>query len=349
MRQYSLVIIGFGGMGEQHYRLLEKHPLLKVTGVCDINLERQSEAKALGLKVYETYESVLMDSSVNMVLIATPNHIHKEIAIAALNGKKHVICEKPVTLNSHELEEILAVQEKTGYVFMVHQNRRWDEDFLTIKKIYDTKQLGELYQVEQRVFGSRGIPGDWRKNKEFGGGMLLDWGVHMLDRLLIMIPEKIVSVDCYLSFALKEEVDDGYHLRLIFESGKSAICEVGTTNLISLPKWYVTFTKGTAIVEDWFLNGKIVSLKNVDNNDARPIVAGAGLTKTMAPRHDDSTLTIPLDKVYKDHKEFYTNFIDVVEKKAEPFVKNCEVLRVMKLIDTAFKSNEIGQRIKFED
>jgi len=349
MSQYNLVIIGFGGMGEQHTKLLENHPQILVSGICDISPERQKAAKDQGLKVYESYESVLADPTVGLVLIATPNNLHREIAIAALNSQKHVICEKPVTLNAQELEEILAAQAKTGYIFMVHQNRRWDEDFLTIKKIYDTKQLGELYHVEQRVFGSRGIPGDWRKYQAFGGGMLLDWGVHMLDRLLIMIPEKIVSVDCYLSFALKEEVDDGYHVRLQFESGKTAIIEVGTTNLISLPKWYVTFSKGTAIVEDWHLNGHIVSLKYADEHDARPIVAGAGLTKTMAPRNDDSTLTSPLDIVRRDHKEFYSNFIDVIENKAQPFVKNEEVLRVMRLIDASYLSHNIGQRVKFEE
>jgi len=349
MSKTSLVIIGFGGMGEQHYKLLENHPEIQVTGICDISSERLAFAKQLGLKGYESHEDVLKDPSVDIVLIATPNNTHKEIAIAALNSKKHVICEKPVTLNALELEEILSVQEKTGMVFMVHQNRRWDEDFLTIKKIYDTKQLGELYHIEQRVFGSRGIPGDWRKYENFGGGMLLDWGVHMIDRLLVMIPEKITTVDCFLSFALQEEVDDGFHVYLEFESGKTAICEVGTTNLISLPKWYVTFSKGTAVVEDWHLNGQIVSLKNTDKNDARPIVAGAGLTKTMAPRMDDSTTTLPLDKVMKDHKEFYSNFINVINKKEEPFIKNTEVLRVMRLIDALFVSHKTKQRVKFED
>lgn len=349
MSKTSLVIIGFGGMGEQHYKLLENHPEIQVTGICDINLERLAYAKQLGLKGYASHKDVLKDPLVDAVLIATPNNTHKEIAIAALNSKKHVICEKPVTLNALELEEILSVQEKTGMVFMVHQNRRWDEDFLTIKKIYDTKQLGELYHIEQRVFGSRGIPGDWRKYENFGGGMLLDWGVHMIDRLLVMIPEKITTVDCFLSFALQEEVDDGFHVYLEFESGKTAICEVGTTNLISLPKWYVTFSKGTAVVEDWHLNGRIVSLKNTDKNDARPIVAGAGLTKTMAPRMDDSTITQPLDKVMKDHKEFYSNFINVINKKEEPFIKNTEVLRVMRLIDAMFVSHKTKQRVKFED
>jgi len=97
------------------------------------------------------------------------------------------------------------------------------------------------------------------------------------------------------------------------------------------------------------LNGQIVSLKNTDKNDARPIVAGAGLTKTMAPRMDDSTTTLPLDKVMKDHKEFYSNFINVINKKEEPFIKNTEVLRVMRLIDALFVSHKTKQRVKFED
>lgn len=349
MSKTNLVIIGFGGMGEQHYRLLENHPQIQVSGICDVSQERRSYASQLGLKAYDTYERVIQDPSVDAVLIATPNNTHKDIAIAALNSKKHVICEKPVTLNANELEEILSVQDKTGMVFMVHQNRRWDEDFLTIKQIYDTHQLGSLYHIEQRVFGSRGIPGDWRKYESYGGGMLLDWGVHMLDRLLVMIPEKITTVDCFLSFVLQEEVDDGFHVYLEFESGKTAICEVGTTNLISLPKWYVTFSKGTAVVEDWHMNGKTVSLKNTDDKDARPIVAGAGLTKTMAPRMDDSTITLPLQKVMKDHKEFYSNFINVIEGKEAPLIKNTEVLRVMRLIDALFLSHKTRQRIKFED
>lgn len=348
MARYSLVIIGFGGMGEQHFNLLKDHPQIEVVGICDIDPSRLEVAKQKGLKTYDKYESLMKDPSVQLVLIATPNHIHKEIAIAALNSGKHVICEKPVTLNAQELEEILAVEKKTGNIFMVHQNRRWDEDFLTMRKIYDTKRLGELYKIEQRVFGSRGIPGDWRKYEQYGGGMLLDWGVHMLDRLLIMIPERIVSIDCFLSYVLKEEVDDGFHVRIEFESGKTAICEVGTTNLISLPKWLATYSKGTAVIEDWHMNGRMVALKYASEDDARPIVAGAGLTKTMAPRTDDSTETFPLDKVYRDHKEFYANFIDVIEHKAEPIVKNHEVLKVMRLIDDCFKSSRIKQRITLD-
>ena len=347
-KQYNTVIIGFGGMGEQHFHVLEDNQYLKVIGVFDISPERSEVAERCGLYTYASLEEVLNDNKVDVCLIATPNDTHKEISIECLKKSKHVICEKPVTTNARDLEEILNVQEETGYVFMVHQNRRWDEDFLTIKKIYDTNKLGDLYRIEQRVYGSRGIPGDWRKYKASGGGMLLDWGVHMLDRLLVMIPEKIETLFCILSYVLNEEVDDGYKVFIEFESGKTALIEVGTTNLISLPKWYATFSRGTAIIEDWEMNGRIVELKFFDEADAKPIVAGAGLTKTMAPRQDNSTKTSPLEIVYQDNKEFYKNFVDVIEKNNQALVKNSEVLRVMKVIDALFISSVSNQVITFQ-
>lgn len=347
-KNLNIVIVGFGGMGEQHFTLIDDFPNMNIAGIYDISQERIQYAKSLNLFTYDSYQAVLVDSNVDAVLIATPNDLHKDLSIKAMEHGKNVICEKPVTINSSELEEILAIEKKTGKLFMVHQNRRWDEDYLTIKKLVDEESLGNLYRVEQRVYGSRGIPGDWRKYEANGGGMLLDWGVHMLDRLLIMIPEKIVNVYCALSFVLNEEVDDGFKSFIEFESGKTALIEVGTTNLISIPKWYATFQRGTAVIEDWHMNGRVVELKNFDEKDAKPIVAGAGLTKTMAPRMDDSTITKPLDIVRKDHDEFYQNFIDVIRGTAEPIVKNSQVLRVMKLIDTMFLAHEEKRIIHFE-
>ena len=75
--------------------------------------------------------------------------------------------------------------ERTGNFLTVHQNRRWDEDFWTVKKILEEGKLGEVFRIESRVHGSRGIPGDWRQEKEHGGGMVLDWGVHLLDQAML--------------------------------------------------------------------------------------------------------------------------------------------------------------------
>ena len=78
----------------------------------------------------------------------------------------------------------MKISEKNGKIFSVHQNRRFDVDFLAMKKLNDSGDLGELINIESRIHGSRGIPSDWRGEKEHGGGMLLDWGVHLIDQLV---------------------------------------------------------------------------------------------------------------------------------------------------------------------
>ena len=78
------------------------------------------------------------------MLIATPNDLHKDLSIAALRAGKHVVCEKPVALNTAELDEIVAVAKETGNTFMVHQNRRWDPDFLIVRDLYRNRQIGDL-------------------------------------------------------------------------------------------------------------------------------------------------------------------------------------------------------------
>src|SRR5699024_2026922 len=125
------------------------------------------------------------------------NDSHKDIAIKALEAGKHVICEKPVTLNTNEYAEIIEVAEKTNRIFMVHQNRRWDEDYRIIKNLYDNRRIGEIVPIETRVDGAHGIPGAWRHLKENGGAMLLDWVVPILEPILDMIDSPLRSVSAY--------------------------------------------------------------------------------------------------------------------------------------------------------
>lgn len=344
----GVAIVGFGGMGNQHSEMMTGVPRLKLIGTFDIKEERQVAAKGKGLKAYPSFEAVLADPAIDVVLIATPNDLHKDIAIQAMRAGKNVICEKPVCLNSTELAAILAVADETGKMFQVHQNRRWDEDFLVVKKLFDEKLIGEVFHIETRVQGSRGIPGDWRRLAHQGGGMMLDWGVHLLDRICVMIPGKITQVFCRLNFPTREEVDEGFHVFLTFEHGKTVMVEVGTRNFLSLPLWYVSGTTGTAIIQDWSLSGKIMRLESFDDMDATPIVAGAGLTKTMAPRDDETATEGPLPRVQADVRDFYRNVIDVVEGKAEPIIKNTEVMRVMKLMEACFLSHKTGQVVRFE-
>jgi len=347
-KTYQVVIVGYGGMGSQHAKMLKDVKRMNVYGTYDIREERQQAARNNGYHTYETLDEVLTDSQVDIILIATPNDIHKEIAVKAMEAGKHVICEKPVTMNSEEFQVILDTAEKENKVFAVHQNRRWDEDFLVIKELYDNKELGEVFNIEQRIHGSRGIPGDWRHEKQFGGGMMLDWGVHIIDRITILIPEKITDIYCKMSYVLGNEVDDGFKLLITFESGKTAVFEVGTCHYISLPIWYMTGTEGSVTIEDWDMNGKIAKLMSHQDKDATPIEAGAGLTKTMAPRGENTVNEYPIPRIKSDVREFYYNFVDVIEGNGELVVKNHEVMRVMKIMEAAFKSSERNEVVKFE-
>jgi len=343
----GLVVVGFGGMGHEHVRKLDGVEEIAVAGTFDISQARQDLAVSLGLKAYTSFQAVLDDPKVAIVLLATPNDSHKDLAIAALHAGKHVICEKPVTLNSAELDAIVEASKKAERLFMVHQNRRWDEDYLTVKKLLAEGTLGKFYHLETRVLGSRGIPGDWRKLAKNGGGMMLDWGVHLLDRLVFLIPGKITQVFCKLNYPSGQEVDEGIHLFLTFEGGQTALVEVGTCHYQSLPLWLVLGTKGTALIKDWSLEGGIVGVGG-NEGDAKPIVAGAGLTKTMAPRTEKGEVHLPLPVVTSDVRDFYRNFVAAAEGRAEPLIRNEEVRRILCLMEAAFESHRTGQVVRFE-
>jgi len=341
MTAINFAVIGYGGMGSYHVHNImpNENERIHVVGTYDISGERQEISSQHNHKIYTSLGAVLSDETIEAVLIATPNDSHKDLAIQALKAGKHVVCEKPVAMNVAELDEILKVAKETGQTFMVHQNRRWDPDFLITRELYKNQQIGELFQIESRVQGANGIPGDWRHELKHGGGMLLDWGVHLLDQLLFLVDSRIEKVSADLSYILGDEVDDGFITYIIFENGVRAIIEVGTTNYTKLPRWYLKGTQGTAVINDWDLSGEMVVESGKQNIQApKPIQAGVGLTKTMAPPSEEATETLPLPTAFAEYDTFYKNFYKVVREQAEPVVKNDELRQVMVLIEEIMKA-----------
>ena len=238
------------------------------------------------------------------------------------------------------------VSEETGRFFTVHQNRRWDEDFLTVKKILDEHVLGDVYRIESRVHGSRGIPGDWRGKKQYGGGMVLDWGVHLLDQIMLLKEgTPLTRVYSWITNVTNQDVDDGFTTLLTFADGLQVLVEVGTSNFTNLPRWYVLGDNGTAILTDFKPRGEIVRAQGMNENDIIPVQTAAGLTKTMAPRRDDTIFHEELPKVESDVRDFYNNVMDVIENGAEPIVKLPQVMKVMKLMEMIFESATTGEAI----
>ena len=342
-------IIGYGGMAHWHKEMIAQIEDLTLKGIWDIKQEARDKAVEEGVKVYESQEDLLADPEITFVLVATPNDFHRPIAIAAMRAGKHVICEKPVALSSAELAEMEAVSKETGKFLTVHQNRRWDEDFRTVLEILKEGKLGEVFRIESRVHGSRGIPGDWRQEKEKGGGMVLDWGVHLLDQILQMKGEvKLKQVYAALTNVTNQVVDDGFTAMLTFEDKQQVLVEVGTSNFVSLPRWYVLGSNGTAVIRDWDLSGEVVLARGKDEKDVVPVKTAAGLTKTMAPRREDTIYKEALPKVHSDIREFYQNVMAVIEGKETSRIKLPEVMRVMKLMEAIFESAEKKKVVEFE-
>ena len=347
-KRIGCAVIGFGGMGSWHGQRIAKNEELAWIGAYDILPERTATlAATIGGTAFASRDALLADPRIELVTVATPNDVHKDIVIAALEAGKNVISEKPVAMSSAELEAMIAAAKRTGKLFTVHQNRRWDGDYLTMKKIFDANTLGPVFAIESRVHGSRGIPGDWRNQKVHGGGMVLDWGIHILDQALMMTqPRKVISLYAQLLHVTNTDCDDGFRTILTFDDGLTFLAEVGTSNFIALPRWYMLGENGSAILRDWSCKGEIVMVSDWENRDAVPIQAGAGLTKTMAPRTKETIQTYPLPEVKADWSEFYSNVVACIRGEASILVTHDQQRRLIKLIEAIFQSGETNAVVK---
>lgn len=340
MEKTGIAVIGYGGMGGWHCRKIAEIEELKLTGIYDILETRGTAAEEKGIHAYASLEALLEDPEVQIVTVAIPNHFHKEVCVKVLEAGKNVVCEKPVAMNHQELQEMIDAANANHVLFTVHQNRRWDEDYRIIKRLYEEAVLGKTFRIESRVHGSRGIPGDWRNKKECGGGMVLDWGVHLLDQIMQMIPQKVISIYSELSFVTNENCDDGFTVTIKFEDGLTVVVEVGTSNFINLPRWYMLGENGSAVIENFNLDGKIVMVSDWQKRDAVPVETAAGLTKTMAPRTADTIKEYPLPRQHTDIRDFYRNVVKAIKGEEEQLVKHGELMRVMTLMEAVFESAE---------
>jgi predicted dehydrogenase len=286
---------------------------------------------------------------VELVTVATPNDSHLELVVKALEAGKHVVCEKPVALSVEDFDTMCAAAARSGKRFTVHQNRRWDVDFLAIRSIIQSGEIGETINVESRVHGSRGIPSDWRCHKPYGGGMVLDWGVHLIDQMLQLIPEPITKLYCELTNITTDEVDDGFHLQLTFASGKRATVEVGTYNFVYMPRFYLQCRGGAARIEDWQVPCRVAKLKAWNEKEVIPVQTAAGITKTMAPRDEITLDTYEIPRPTSDVHDFYRNFTRAIDGLEEQRILLPEVRRVLRVMEGCFRSGETGETIKYPE
>ena len=338
----KIAIVGYGGQGAWHASRALSSDVVELAGVFDISEKRMNAARDGGIRTYDSREALLSDSEVDIVVCATPDDVHKQIVIDALRAGKHVVCEKPVALSVEDFDEMCLEAERAGKIFTVHQNRRYDVDYLAIRSLIKSGEIGDTLNIESRVHGSRGIPSDWRCHKPQGGGMILDWGVHLIDQMLMLIPEKVTGIYCEVTNITTKEVDDGFNLHLTFESGKRATVEVGTYNFLPLPRFYMQAKSGSAVIDDWQKKCRVARLKAWCEKEVLPVQTAAGITKTMAPRDEITIDSYEIERPTSDVHDYYRNLTRAIDGKEEIFVKLCEVRRVLLVMEGAFRSSSEG-------
>jgi predicted dehydrogenase len=243
-------VIGTGAIGIGHLLSLNSCPRAAAVAVAETNPQRAKEATER-FKIprsYNDYRELLDQPDIDAVTIATPNHLHAEMAIEALKARKHVLIEKPLATNLKDATRIIETAKKTKRTLMVGQNFRFNRYTQMAKMIIDRGELGEIYHA--RVFWLRrnGIPriGSWFTQKKFaGGGCAYDIGGHMLDACLHLMSDfeaVAVSAQNYAKFGPrglgemdwgKSEVDpqkvfdvDDYSAAFVrLKSGRTVILE----------------------------------------------------------------------------------------------------------------------------
>lgn len=346
-------IIGHGFMGHEHEKMLTAFDGIDVRAICDIDPSVLDDVKE-GIAVYHTAKELIADENVQTVLIAANNNQHKELVIESARAGKDIICEKPVALSIAELDEMEAAVKKAGVRFTVHHQRRFDPDFRTAKNVFDSGTLGELFVVKTMLYGYNGNMHDWHVIPEEGGGMLYDWGVHLIDQMLWMIPGKVKSVFANVRSVINEKVDDYFHIMMHFESGLTAEIELGTYYLADREKWFERHwflggDKGSAYIDGFEPYGKIVRTKHLlENVGSGRTITAAGPTRSFGPPPDGLILTEELSVADTKHEDYFTNYVNAAEGREDFLVKIDETRRVLRLMDAVRESARTGRSVDFE-
>lgn len=352
----NIGIIGHGFMGHEHETMLTQLEGYRVIGFADRDPVCLEDVKP-GLKRYESSDALIQDPEVQVVLIAANNNQHHDLVIRAAKAGKDIICEKPVAMSLSQLDEMEAACKEQGVKFTVHHQRRFDPDFRTAKNVYDSGTLGNVYTIKSSLYGFNGNMHDWHVRISEGGGMLYDWGVHLLDQILWMIPGvKLNSVFADIRNVINEEVDDYFKILMRFENGVMAEVELGTYYLSDKMHdkwferhWFIGGDQGSAYVDGFEPEGKIVRTNGLLRNvSGQRTMTAAGPTRSFGPPPEGKIFTEELPIAHTSHADYFENYKRAYAGEEEFLVKIPETRRVLRLMDAVRESGRTGKSIDFE-
>ena len=355
---YRYAVIGYGFIGRRHVDTLKTFAQSDCAAVCDINPVRLAEVreKYPDMPVYESAEELFKNEQLDGVIIAANNIAHKPLTVLAAQQGVNIICEKPAALTVADFDEMMEAVNKAGVKFTVHQQRRFDKDFATVKKCYDEGLVGDIYTIQSSLYGFNGNMHDWHIFKAEGGGMLYDWGVHLIDQILYMVPGKLNTVYADVRNVINKEVDDYFKIILRFENNITAEIELGTYFLNDQPNWFerhwfVGGNKGSMHVDKFNPEGAIVRttrlLENVAHDQDKS-AASYGPTRSFGVPAPGLIVSEPLPEVTVEQSDYFVNYFKALDGDEEFLVKPAEVRRVLRVMEACRESAVTRKSVDFE-
>ena len=330
-------LIGFGLAGRVfHAPLIHANPDLRLTHIVQRHGD-EAEKKYPQAKLLRDADELFSEKSIDLVVVATPNTSHFELAAKALSAGKHVVVDKPFAVTSADADKLIDLARKMGRVISAFQNRRWDGDFLTVRQILDQKRLGRLAEYESRFDRFRPAlkPGAWREEAIPGSGVLFDLGSHLIDQAIVLFGrpqgifadlrsqrDRAVAVDSF-------EVHLAYPALKVTLKAGSLVCEPS-------PRFTLYGTQGSYL--KFGLDPQEEALKQggspaQPNWGSEPEEAWGTLTNCNGNLTREKYPTLA-----GCYPEYYKNIYEAITGKAELAVKPEQAREVIRLIELAEQS-----------
>ena len=340
MKQRIKVALASFGMSGQvfHGPLLKVHPEFEVLQI----LERSKKLSANlfpDAEIVRDFNKILENKETELVVINTPDALHYEMAKQAINAGKNIIVEKPVTQKSWQAEKLVKLAREKGVLFTVYQNRRWDGDFLTVKKVLEQGNLGRLIEFESHFDRYRTFikPDTWKEEGDEYVGVLHNLGSHMVDQAYVLFG-KPELVDARLKIVRRGgKVADYYDIRLEY-TGFSVILKCSYLVKDPGPRYSIFGEYGT--FHKWGIDNQEEKMKSGklpvgDNWGTEPEKEWGTLTyEKDGLEFQGKVQTIP-----GNYNAFYDNIFDVLRNGAELAVKPEEATEVLKILEACLESN----------
>ncbi len=240
----------FGGMGHTHGLAATETAGLEFVAAADRDRARLKAATEdfPGIAVYEDVAELARDEDVDVAIVAVPPAYHAELGRQLLDAGKHVVLEKPMCLTAADADDLLARAADAGRVVTVHQSRRWDRDFLTLRRVVEQGLLGEVFSIETFV-GTYDHPcREWHSDVGPSGGAIYDWGSHHVDWILRLYGGELPrTVRCTGHKRVWHDITnlDQLTLHLTWADGREAMFRQSDVAAIRRPKFHVQGTLGT--------------------------------------------------------------------------------------------------------